>query len=102
MDYTQEFEDWSPEKMREARHALEVMLASPGWTVYSTIAQGQIDARRNGVILRPLTGMDAVLEQEFAKGECAGLMLAQSMVVTLLEQLTSAIEAEASQESEDE
>lgn len=91
MDFSQEFEDWSREKLIEARHQLNQLVASPGWQLYSLLGGQQIRARTDGIILQPLQGMDAALAQEYAKGEVAGIRLATHLAETMIEAITSTL-----------
>lgn len=73
------------------RHALRDMMESNGWAVLMGIAEGQTTSRSGGILLQPLQTGDAIYEQEFAKGEIAGIKLFQNMPQNAIEALTNDI-----------
>ena len=46
----------------------------PGWDRLAEFATAQIESRKN-LTLEPATGVDMMVQQEFAKGEIAGIAL---------------------------
>ena len=74
------------EQIDEAREALEEMRAlvlQPGWARISKIAQAQIEARKNEVLLQPTTDTYA---QEYMKGEIQGIQLFVNLPRKLVEE----------------
>lgn len=61
------------------------LLASEGWKVYCDVIEKQQVVRFDGIILSPLASMDQVLEQEYKKGEVAGLRMCLRLPQALLE-----------------
>jgi predicted metal-dependent TIM-barrel fold hydrolase len=59
-----------------------------------------VHSRQETILLTPLAAMDAVLEQEFRKGEVAGLKLALALVGIQIDALAEDIET-ALKEQED-
>lgn len=45
------------------------------WDRLAKTAKAQVETRTNKVMLNACEGLDATLEQEFEKGECAGIRL---------------------------
>lgn len=64
--------------------AMKGLLASDGWKVYCDVIEKQQVVRFDGIILNPLASMDQVLEQEYKKGEIAGLRMCLQLPQTLL------------------
>ena len=64
---------------------------SPGWKALMEIAEGQRIVRSNKIILTPCS-MDRVSEQEFEKGEVAGILLFINMPETAIEGLSEEID----------
>lgn len=92
MDFSQEMEGWSREKLVEARHQLRVLVASPGWQLYCLLVGKQIAARTDSIILQPLEALDDSLPQEYAKGEVAAMRLTIAFAETMIETFTSSLE----------
>jgi len=92
MNLEKDFEEWDREELIETRRALNQLLESAAWRMYSTLVQKQIEARINGIILIPLGSLDGALNQEFQKGEIAALRLALAFPDTLINQFTLALE----------
>ena len=51
------------------------LVKSQGWDRLLKIASAQIEPRKNKILYEPLRTRDATLEQEFMKGEIAGIAL---------------------------
>lgn len=71
--------DWggelSPEKERERNDALKALTRSVGWAILRQAAEVQCTIREQQVLLRPVAPDWLVTQQEFAKGEAAGIRL---------------------------
>lgn len=80
---------------------LRHLLASEGWKVYCGVVEKQQTARLDGIVLTPLPGLDAALEQEYKKGEIAGMRMALQLPQALLDDAEESLkhlrEAAASQ-----
>lgn len=72
---------------------LRSFVEHPGWKVQERMLEDQKNARLGECVLRPLATMDAVLGQEFMKGEISGLSLAQVAIFTTIEVLRANVEA---------
>ena len=75
------------QQTEEVIRELRKLIKSPGWVQLLKIADAQIETRRRAIILSPLKAMDEVLEQEYAKGEIAGIMLFLSLPETWMQSL---------------
>lgn len=75
-------EERDPElrELQEELSKLNSLVKHPGYVDLLKIADQQIDARTQAVFLNPLKAMDEVLEQEFKKGEIAGIKLFREIV----------------------
>lgn len=87
---------------REAKDALQSLVDSPGWKKYISIVEEQVAVRTNKIILQPLLTHDAVLEQEFSKGEVAALRTVASLPETVLKELTDWLIRQRKAEGEEE
>lgn len=75
-----------------------------GWKRLVEIAKAQQEVRKNAVILTPMGKLDNALEQEFMKGEYAGigmLLLIPEIEISKYEELIKANEEEKETENED-
>lgn len=77
--------DPSLEECERVVHALKGLLASDGWKVYRDTIEKQQTTRFNQILLIPLPNLDAALEQEYTKGEVAGMRTAIMLPETLLQ-----------------
>lgn len=86
--------------------AFQELVESAPWKVYCSIVEKQQVVRLDSIVLTPLQSLDAALEQEYAKGEIAGMrtavQLPSTMLATLLDQLPTLREERDRQESEGE
>jgi len=82
-----EWEDDVESKLsaRDQKKALEALLASRGWSILSGILNSQVQTRCDAIILTPLEKRVAVFQQEYAKGEVAGIKLAVNLPQMLLD-----------------
>ncbi len=78
---------------RELRNHLRQLSKHPGYLHYTAKVQQQINNRMRMYGLKPLESLDKVPEQEFAKGEMAGLELAKVIVENQLTHLDTEITA---------
>lgn len=63
------------EQLHELRVMWEELQASPAWKKLQSQLEEQIKLRTERILLVPLQSADAVFEQEFSKGEVAGMRL---------------------------
>lgn len=78
---------------------LRDLVKSRGWARLSSIAKAQI-ATRNTNVLKPLKG-DGIYEQEFQKGEIAGIQLFMQLPDISIESLRQQLEEESANETQD-
>lgn len=88
------------EKLREAQRELSNLANSPGWAKLREGALSQIEGRIESLILSSLKGMDEVLEQEYRKGEIAGLKLFLELPAILLGNLEAELKVAPNDRSE--
>lgn len=102
-----DYENISLEELTNLQQSLKQMVASAAWKYYCDVVAGQKQTRLNQVMLKPCSGMDGTLEQEYLKGEYQGF----STAIALAEELISGCdltlerlrqEAEDSKEMKDE
>jgi hypothetical protein len=72
-------------------HQLKSLLDSEAWKMYRNIVERQQVSRFDRVILNPLPNMDAVLEQEYMKGEIQGLRMALMLPQAILDDTTEQV-----------
>ncbi|MFM6926980.1 MAG: hypothetical protein ACKOX6_00860 [Bdellovibrio sp.] len=87
--------------LSENLRALQDLVASSAWKKYSDLIDAQVKGRIDQLVLKPLRGIDETLEQEYAKGEIAGMRFSLNIVADLidtgaaeLEQVRNALGAE--------
>lgn len=88
--------------LRENMRELKDMVASRAWKQYSDLIAAQIAGRVDQIILTPLVGHDAVFEQEFAKGELAGMKFCMAILATVIENTETDVSRAESQLGEQE
>jgi len=59
----------------ELKRAYEELQAFPAWATIKAQLEKQVRVRTDRIMLTPLTNLDAAMEQEYAKGEVAGIRL---------------------------
>ena len=59
----------------ELKRAYEELQVFPAWATIKAQLEKQVRARTDRIMLTPLTNLDAAMEQEYAKGEVAGIRL---------------------------
>jgi hypothetical protein len=67
------------------------LTAHPGWKFLERMAEAQIDRRKNEIFLKPLTSMDAVVGQEFLKGEATGIATFMAFPQTVIDDADAVI-----------
>lgn len=78
-------------ELREKIREIKVLIDSPIWKQYSDLVESQCNGRVDQMILTPLSGFDAALAQEYAKGEIAGMRLALQVLPQLIEDTETAM-----------
>lgn len=89
------------ENEAELRDQLVTLTKTEGWKRFHGMLQEQMQSRRV-LAMQGCTSQDAILRNEFLKGEYAGLLLAASWVDKALASHNSAIEALGKKEGRDE
>lgn len=82
--------------LREAQEELSSfrqLVNSNGFKRFVAYLEQQMEVRKQNVFLNALPGLDAVFEQEYAKGEIAGLHHARNFVEIHLSALSENIKA---------
>lgn len=93
-------DEFNLEKAERMHHALRQLVASDGWKEYIAIMAQHQKVRLDMIVLAPLSGVDAAFEQEYKKGEIAGISLALSFPQTVIESLDTALAEARSQRDE--
>ncbi len=79
------------------------LIKSKGWKRLSEVGQAQQEVRKHAVILTPLKELDNALEQEFMKGEYAGIGLLLAIPETEISKYNELIKLnQVKKENEDE
>lgn len=73
--------------LTETIRELKELIASPVWKKYSDLIESQVEGRINTFILSPLATLDGALEQEYAKGEIAGMRLSLGIIPSLIDNM---------------
>lgn len=82
------------QRAREAQEELSGLRALQGHKGFQEllkIAQIQVDNRTQQIFLNPLKSLDAALEQEYSKGEVAGIKLFMEMTKIRIQDLEDEI-----------
>lgn len=87
--------------LQEERFKLTDLRDHAGYRYLMQIAKAQMNARHQAVFLTPLKKLDDTLEQEYHKGEMAGIALFMNMVDVRVDELTNAINQELIKENGD-
>ena len=85
-------------QMRQARAELENLVKSPGWERLVKAIAAQTKAR-DMQLRRQVTSLQDIAEQEFTKGEVAGLELFTKLPHITIEQLTAQIKLNEEREN---
>ena len=98
MSETQSVEESRVRELQEELSRLKALQDFAGYRYLIEIADAQIKARQDQLILKPLERMDEVLAQEYAKGEISGIRLFRELVgiriTDLEEEITSLLPQE--------
>lgn len=81
-------------KARDAVRAFRELLASEGWRILKEVVEQQIKSRTDHIILTPRGDMKSEWDQEYKKGEVAGMKLVLEFPKVEQEQLEAVGEAE--------
>jgi hypothetical protein len=84
----------SDEQAREALKALKELRDSPGWAILTRVAQVQIQARTDAVMLSPRGDMKTEWDHEYKKGEVSGMRWLISLIDNEIENLAAVKEHE--------
>lgn len=87
-------------ELQEELSELRSLQRTRGYARLMFIAEEQVKARTSNVILNALKCMDDVLEQEYKKGEIAGIQLIMEMTNTHILALESEIESKLNEVKE--
>lgn len=82
------------QEARDAIRALKELQESPGWRILSRIAEAQVKARTDAVMLSPRGDMKTEWDHEFKKGEVSGMRLILSLPSSHLDLLEAQKEIE--------
>jgi hypothetical protein len=96
-------EEQQTEALLQKEH-LQALLLSPGWHILQAVFKTQIEARTNRVMLQPLgddTGYTTVYQQEFYKGEAAGIRLVLELPKIMLESAEAIVDQTEKVENDD-
>jgi hypothetical protein len=77
-------------KARETLASFRKLVQCPGWAALVEVVTAQQKLRDGTVLRKPLESADKVFEQEFVKGEAAGM----GVVLALPQQIIDAIRAD--------
>lgn len=72
-------------ELRTKVRSIQEILDSAIWKQYSSMVAEQVTGRTNQLILTPLASLDGALEQEYAKGEIAGMRFALAILPQLVD-----------------
>lgn len=67
-------------ELQEELSRLKALVLTPGFKYFMEVLATQVENRKQQIILTPLKKMDEVLEQEYQKGEVAGIALSMNFV----------------------
>jgi hypothetical protein len=79
-------------ELSETLRALQDLVASSAWKKYSDLIDAQVKGRVDQLVLKPLRSIDETLEQEYAKGEIAGMRFSLNIVTDLIDTGTAELE----------
>lgn len=86
----------------ELKRAYEELQAFPAWATIKAQLEKQVRVRTDRIMLTPLTNLDAAMEQEYAKGEVAGIRLVLCLPEQTVEDLGFEIQQLINQMKEEE
>jgi hypothetical protein len=79
-------------ELQEEQYRLRSLKDHPGFKYLQEVLQAQVETRTKAIILAPLASLDEVPNQEYAKGEAAGILFAKEFVDTRLNALAEEIQ----------
>jgi hypothetical protein len=79
-------------ELQEELSELRRLKTFPGFAWLLKVAEDQVKSRTEVIILTPLSGVDAALEQEYKKGEISGIKLFSELVDIRIDELERDIE----------
>jgi hypothetical protein len=80
-------DEMDAEATRDAIRALKELRDSPGWAILTRVANAQVKARTDAVMLSPRGEMKTEWDHEFKKGEVSGMRFLLELVDNQLETL---------------
>lgn len=95
-------EEMTLEEAQRISHAMKELVASDGWKYYCSLVMQQQKTRLDHYLLVPLATLDSALEQEFSKGEIAGMRTAIAMPENIISDCAEIAEAVRRKETKDE
>lgn len=78
--------------LQEEQSRLRSLKDHPGFKYLQEVLQAQAETRTKAIILAPLASLDDVPNQEYAKGEAAGILFSKEFVDTRLSTLAEEIQ----------
>lgn len=86
-------------ELQEERFSLTELQKTAGYSWLMGVATSQAEARKQSIFLRPLKSVDEAFEQEYQKGEIAGIELFMRLVDIRVAELTEEIKRRTSDEA---
>ena len=80
------------ETIGEQNSELEALTKSVAWGMVVAFIEDQVTRRMNNIMLTPLKESADLAEQNFARGECAGLLLTKKFIEDTLQVGREAVE----------
>lgn len=87
-------------ELQEERSSLVALQKMAGFQWLLQVAESQAESRKKSVFLKPLSSMDECLEQEYRKGEIAGIELFRQLVDIQLSELNEEIQRRTGDEEQ--
>lgn len=72
----------------DMKKAYEELQAFPAWQILKAQLEKQVQIRTERVMLTPLKALDSAMEQEFEKGEVAGIRLVLALPQQMFDDLS--------------
>ena len=94
-------DEMDAEATRDAIRALKELRDSPGWVILTRVANAQVKARTDAVMLSPRGEMKTEWDHEFNKGEVAGMRFMLELVENQLETLDAIKDVEDDRDAHD-
>lgn len=86
---------------RDAIRALKELRDSPGWAILTRVANAQVKARTDAVMLSPRGEMKTEWDHEFKKGEVAGMRFLLELVDNQIETLDAIKDIDDDRDADD-